>query len=243
MRSSARACLLVGTGRRPCHQLDSDPRSVRWLPLFFAGWCRARNASSGGALGNVDQNGDVSGCALFGWWSARSGLGYARATVFSVGPCLPFSRVLALVGGLGLIAAFFMPWFASQGLLLSGQFLNDFLGSASAADLQRFLPGSSPNEARLLRALVDLFPVCGGLATVFCLLLTLSLPRPGYTVLKLGLILSGVVPLVAWAGGISRLPPGSGAQIGLWLIAFGSLAVLLGAAAEFAAARARATEG
>ena len=32
-----------------------------------------------------------------------------------------------------MVAAFFMPWFASQGLLLSGQFLHTFLSSASPA--------------------------------------------------------------------------------------------------------------
>ena len=57
-----------------------------------------------------------------------------------------------------------MPWFSTQQLLLSGQFLHQFL--ANPGDLRRFLPGSSgdPAEAQLLRGLVDLFPVCGSLA-------------------------------------------------------------------------------
>lgn len=154
-----------------------------------------------------------------------------------VGPCLPLSRVIALVGGLALVAAFFMPWFASQSLLLSGQFLNDFLAAASPADLQRFVPGTSPTEARLLRILVDLFPACGGLAACLCLLLSIATLRPAFIVLKVLLGLTGLVPLVAWAGGITRLPPGSSAQIGLWLIACGSLTVLLGAGLELLATR------
>ena len=47
----------------------------------------------------------------------------------------PRNRVL--IGALGLVSAFFMPWFSSQGLLLSGQFLHTFLAGASAADLRR----------------------------------------------------------------------------------------------------------
>jgi hypothetical protein len=51
------------------------------------------------------------------------------------------------------------------------------------------------------------------------------------------LALSGLLPLIAWAVGISRLPSGSSAQVGLWLIAVGSLAIVLGAGFEFAARR------
>lgn len=152
-----------------------------------------------------------------------------------MGPCLRLSRVLALIGGLGLIAAFFMPWFSSQGLLLSGQFLHTSLGSASAADLRRFLPTSSPQEVQLLRILVDLFPVCGALAAVFALLG--GVPLTGRTVFNVFLGLSGLIPLVAWAGGITRLPAGAASEVGLWLIAVGSLAVLVGAVLEFSRAR------
>src|SRR5439155_16874787 len=79
-------------------------------------------------------------------------------------PSLSLPRVLALVGGVLLVSAFFMPWFSSQGLLLSGQFLHHFL--SNPGDLRRFLPGSSgtPAEAQLLRSLVDLFPACGAVA-------------------------------------------------------------------------------
>src|ERR1043165_3648276 len=83
---------------------------------------------------------------------------------------LPLTRVLALVGGLALVVALFMPWFAAQGLLLSGQFLHTFLATATPADLQRFLPGTSPTEVQLLRLLVDLFPVCGAFAAAVSLI-------------------------------------------------------------------------
>jgi hypothetical protein len=140
--------------------------------------------------------------------------------------CLSLPRVLALAGGLGLLGAFFMPWFSTQNLLLSGQFLHQFL--ANPGDLRRFLPGSSgnPEESQLLRALVDLFPVCGALAVLATLAggLAARAQRPANVVLGL----SGVLPLLAWAIGISRLPPGANPEVGLWLICLGSLAVLIG---------------
>jgi hypothetical protein len=140
-------------------------------------------------------------------------------------PCLSLPRVLALVGGLGLIAAFFMPWFSAQNLLLSGQFLHQFL--ANPGDLRRFLPGSSGSaaEAQTLRALVDLFPVCGAVAALAALVGGLTPWRVPTNVI---LGLAGVVPLVGWAGGITRLPPGANAEVGLWLIATSSVAVLAG---------------
>src|SRR5213593_1580645 len=102
-------------------------------------------------------------------------------------PCLSLPRVLALLGGMLLVAAFFMPWFSSQGLLLSGQFLHVFL--SNPGDLRRFLPGStgSPAEAQLLRALVDLFPACGVLATCASLIggLSTAWRRPANFVLGL----------------------------------------------------------
>jgi hypothetical protein len=109
---------------------------------------------------------------------------------------MPLSRVLALVGGLGLVAAFFMPWFASQGLLLSGQFLHTFLATSAPADVQRFVPGSSPAEVQLLRWLVDLFPACGALVVVLCLLgQALSAGRASVIVDGL-LVVSGLVARV-----------------------------------------------
>lgn len=148
-----------------------------------------------------------------------------------MGPSVPLSRVIALVGGLALVAAFFMPWFSSQGLLLSGQFLHTFLASASQSDLRRFLPSSSPTEVQLLRVLVDLFPVCGVVAAV-CAMLGAVPARPVSNVL---LGLAGLVPLVAWAIGITRLPSGASPEIGLWVIALGSLAIVLSLAVELGA--------
>ena len=127
-----------------------------------------------------------------------------------------------MLGGFGLVCAFFMPWFSTQGLLLSGQFLGN------PGDLRRFLPGSSgnPAEAQLLRALVDLFPAGGLLAMVATLAggLRTGLRWPANVLLAL----SGAVPLVGWAVGISRLPVGAGLETGLWLIALSSGAILLG---------------
>lgn len=143
-----------------------------------------------------------------------------------MGRCLTLSRVLALIGGLALIAAFFMPWFSSQGLLLSGQFLHTFLSSAAPADLRRFLPNSSPSEVQLLRLLVDLFPVCGTVAAAAALVGGLA--KTGVRVANGVLAVSGVVPLAAWAIGVTRLPPGANPEIGLTLIAVGSIAVLVG---------------
>jgi hypothetical protein len=143
--------------------------------------------------------------------------------------------VLALVGGLALVGAFFMPWFGSQGLLLSGQFLHNFLNNASQADLRRFLPNSSPTEVQFLRVLVDLFPVCGAIAAGAVLVGGLASVGVGAANVVLGL--SGLVPLVAWAIGIGRLPPGANPEIGMWLIGAGAVAVLVGLALELAFAR------
>src|SRR5688572_6005392 len=89
-------------------------------------------------------------------------------------PGLPFGTVLALVGGLALVAAFWMPWMGiqvgAQGALLSGNVLGRLLSGTT--DLRQFIPGSSGNplEAQALRALIYLFPVCGALAVALALL-------------------------------------------------------------------------
>ena len=142
-----------------------------------------------------------------------------------MGPSLSLTRVAGLVGGLSLVAAFFMPWFSSQSLLLSGQFLHNFLSSATASDLRTFLPNSSPTEVQLLRLLVDLFPVCGAIAAAAALIggLTRTTFR---LVTSVVWGLSGGICLVAWASGVGRLPTGSNPEIGLWLIGVGSLLIL-----------------
>jgi hypothetical protein len=149
-----------------------------------------------------------------------------RASPASSQLCLSLPRVLALVGGVGLVTAFFMPWFSSQNLLLSGQFLHQFL--ANPGDLRRFVPGSSGSaaEAQVLRVLVDLFPVSGALAVLAALIggLHRAWRRPADVVLGI----SGLVPLIGWGVGISRLPNGASAEVGLWLIVSGAFAVLLG---------------
>ena len=95
-----------------------------------------------------------------------------------------------------------MPSFSSQGLLLSGQFLHTFLTGASAADLRRFLPSSSPAEVQLLPLLVDLFPACGAVAAVAALVGGLT-TRATY-VLNLLLAASGLGRPIALAGQDAR---------------------------------------
>lgn len=155
--------------------------------------------------------------------------------------CLPLGRALALIGGLALAGAYFMPWLGvqvgNQGVILSGDFLGRFLGSNS--DLRRFIPGSSgdPAEAQLLRALVYLFPASGALAA---LLAILGILRPGLRwPVNLGLALVGLVPLVALVVAVSRLPAGASQELGLRVIGAGSIAVLIGAGLDVQRPRSR----
>ncbi|MCC6179230.1 MAG: hypothetical protein IT305_28310 [Chloroflexi bacterium] len=141
-------------------------------------------------------------------------------------PSIAVGTVVALIGGLALLAAFSMPWFSTQGLLLSGDFLARFLGNPN--DVRRFAPGlaADPSELRLLRGLVYLFPASGALACLLAVVTALWRAAPGW----LGMLLaaSGLVPLVALLGGITRLPPGAHLEVGLWVIGAGALATLLG---------------
>ena len=139
-------------------------------------------------------------------------------------------RVLALVGGLAIVAAFFMPWFEVQRLIMTGQFLNDFL--AGTTDLRQFLPGftSGPGQVAQLRALVLLFPVCGALATLMAVL-GATLPRARRPIDAV-LVLAGLVALAALAAGLTQLPAGARVHVGLWLIGAGGAAILLGVALE-----------
>ena len=141
-------------------------------------------------------------------------------------PCLPVARVLALVGGLALVAAYFMPWFGTQGLILTGAFLSQLLGSTT--DLRRLAPGmlGGPLEVQGLRVLVAFFPACGALAA---LLMVVGAPRAALrrpTDVVAGIC--GVLALVALVLGASRLPPGSTWEVGLWLIGLGGVAIIGG---------------
>jgi hypothetical protein len=142
------------------------------------------------------------------------------------GQGVPVPRLVTLVGSLALVAAFFMPWFGSQGLILTGAFLDRLLGTTT--DLRRLLPGAAGGllEVQLLRALVDLFPVAGGLAAILTLL---AVVRPAWRVPTNILVAAcGALALVALAGGILRLPPDATWEVGLWLIGAGALAILAG---------------
>jgi hypothetical protein len=83
----------------------------------------------------------------------------------------------------------------------------------------------------LLRILVDLFPAFGALAAVTALVGGLT---ERSSMLNALTAICGFVPLLAWAIGVTRLPPGATPEVGLALIASGSLAVLIGLAIELA---------
>jgi hypothetical protein len=144
-------------------------------------------------------------------------------------PSLPLGTVLALIGGLALVAAFWMPWLGiqvgAQGALLSGAVLGRLLSGTS--DLRQFVPGSSGNplEAQALRALVYLFPTCGTLAAALAFLEGWLGRRRPLTSL---LVVVGLVPLAGVVGGLAFLPPNSSREVGLWLIGVGSAAIVLG---------------
>ncbi len=144
-------------------------------------------------------------------------------------PGLPVGTVLSLIGGLALVAAFWMPWlgiqFGAQGALLSGEVLGRLLGSTS--DLRQFIPGSSGNplEAQALRALIWLFPTAGVLAALLALAEGWLGRQRWLTIL---IVVVGLVPLIGLIGGLSFLPPNASRELGLWLNGVGSAAIVLG---------------
>jgi hypothetical protein len=158
-------------------------------------------------------------------------------------PSLNLGTVLALVGGLALVAAFWMPWLGiqmgTQGVLLSGDGLGRLLGGTT--DLRQFIPGSSgnPAEAQALRALIFLFPISGALAAVLALLEG-WLGRRRWLAVLIGL--AGLVPLIGLLVGLTRLPPTANRELGLWLNGVGSVAVVLGPILNAMLAR-RAADG
>jgi hypothetical protein len=153
-------------------------------------------------------------------------------------PAIPIGRAIALIGGLAIVAAYAMPWFgvamSGQGIVLSGQFLGRFL--AGTDDLRRFMPGATGGaaEVQMLRGLVYVFPASGLLAAVVAAATAWSrFRRPS----DVALVLLGLVPLAALAIGLSRLPPGSSIEIGVWTIGGGTIAVIVGAALDWSLGR------
>lgn len=144
-------------------------------------------------------------------------------------PSLPVGTVLTLIGGLTLIAAFWMPWlgiqFGAQGALLSGDVLGRLLGGTT--DLRQFIPGSSgnPAEAQALRALIFLFPIAGALAALLAIVEGALGRRRSLAIL---IVIVGLVPLIGLLGGLTTLPPNASRELGLWLNGVGSAAVVLG---------------
>jgi hypothetical protein len=145
------------------------------------------------------------------------------------GSCLPLGSVLALIGGLTMLLAYYTPWFglsSAQGtMVLPGDFLNRFLNSPGSQRELQFV-GIDPGLAPLLRPLVLFFPACGALAALAALALGL-LPHLRRT-LQIVLGVLGLAPLLALLAGLSQLPPGSTLEIGLRLIGAGAVAVLAG---------------
>jgi hypothetical protein len=155
--------------------------------------------------------------------------GVEREPTVAAIPSLPLGTVLALIGSLALVLAFWMPWIGiqvgAQGALLSGEVLGRLL--SGTADLRQFVPGSTgdPMEARLLRGLVYLFPVSGALAAGLAILEGWLGRRRWLGALVL---VAGLVPLIGLLIGLTRLPPTASREIGLWVIGAGSAAVVLG---------------
>lgn len=127
------------------------------------------------------------------------------------------------------MAAYTMPWISvrmgNQGILLSGDSLSQQLSNVT--DLRQLLPGASGNplEATALRALILLFPVCGGIAAALALL-SGWVGRARW--LSALLIISGLIPFLGLLGGLQVLPPMAAREHGIWLMGAGSLAVILG---------------
>ena len=149
---------------------------------------------------------------------------------------MPLGRVVALVGGLAVLAAYAMAWFGvnvqGQGVVLSGQFLGRFLSSTN--DLRRVMPGATggPDEVRMLLGLVLFFPACGALAALVAAGTAWAARRRFWNGL---LVLLGALPVVGLFVGLSQLPAGAAPEIGLWVIGGGGAAVILGAAIDWAA--------
>lgn len=143
-------------------------------------------------------------------------------------PSLPIGTVISLVGGLTLVAAYFIPWFGvsfgGQGVLLSGEVLARLLGGGD--EVRRFMPASSALEIRLLRGLIYLFPVTGVLAAALAVLLGFSAGKGMAP--AIALFITGLVPLIGLGVGLTRLPPGTSAELGLWMIGVGGLTTVGG---------------
>ena len=102
-----------------------------------------------------------------------------------------------------------------QGTRLALRLVRTLIGAiAQRVDSCWFTVKEENSAARAIHA------VLGGLVS--------ATTRAANVVLGIG----GLVPLIGWAAGVTRLPPGSNPEIGLWLIAVGGLAVLLGLALD-----------
>ncbi|MCC7104183.1 MAG: hypothetical protein IT307_03495 [Chloroflexi bacterium] len=140
--------------------------------------------------------------------------------------CFSLGRVLVLVGGLGLLAAYWMPWIGNQQGAMAGSNLATVL--ARTTDLSRLVPGFniSPQETQLLKLVISAVPTVGALVAVLAASgLQVRFSLVANTILGL----AGVAMLLALTFGSQRLPPGALPQIGLNVIGGASALILLGA--------------
>lgn len=143
---------------------------------------------------------------------------------------MPLARVLALIGGLALAGAYFMPWFGVQNVLLTGAVLGQILSGTT--DLRRLMPGAAGGEAEVLalRALVAFFPACGVAGVVLAMASAARPARRGALDLALdsALVAIGLIALTALVVGVTRLPPGSTLDAGVWAMAVGAIGLVAG---------------
>jgi hypothetical protein len=123
-----------------------------------------------------------------------------------------------------------MPWFNTQGLLLTGYLVTRFLSSTT--DLRRYMPEATGGqfEVQVLLVIAALFPASGALAVCAALL---GAAREGSRVATAFMLLAaGSSSLAAFGLGVSRLPAGTSAEIGMWVVGAASSAILVGAVSE-----------
>lgn len=145
----------------------------------------------------------------------------------SDGPTMTVGRVVTLVAGIVLVAAYYMPWFGAQGIQLTGTFLSNFLNTT--ADLRRFVPGSTGGtlEVQFLRLLVYLFPMGGAVAAALAVFGTAKPEFRRYV--NLALFILGPLLIIALVAGNFRLPAGAQREVGMNIMAVAALGVVVGA--------------
>ncbi|MFN8526923.1 MAG: hypothetical protein U0821_27780 [Chloroflexota bacterium] len=149
------------------------------------------------------------------------------------GPAMGVGRVLSLFGGLLLVAAYVMPWFSADRVILTGSFLSQFL--LNTTDLRRFLPGSTGGtfEVQLIRLLVYAFPGLGLAAAATAIYGWMRPANRRATNIALGAI--GAAGVVVWIVALIILSvklPTASREIGLNLNALAAILIVAGVALD-----------